>query len=194
VSSVSISTNKLTIGYTSSRQHSAVSIQTVVQSDLTFSLNEGEMVCMLGPNGCGKSTLLRTLAGLQPPLSGEYKLTAKSPYLQIVPQGKESSIFNLQYDIVVSNPPYICESEKSSMRRNVLEYEPATALFVPDSDPLRFYRRIAELKLGAYLFFEINEAYPAELSAMLDQLGYTDIRLTNDIYGKPRIIEARMVR
>ena len=89
MSNVSISTNKLTIGYTSSRQHSAVSTQTVVQSDLTFSLNEGEMVCMLGPNGCGKSTLLRTLAGLQPPLSGEYKLTAKSPYLQIVPQGKE---------------------------------------------------------------------------------------------------------
>jgi len=125
------------------------------------------------------------------------------PYLQIVPQGKESSIFNLQYDIVVSNPPYICESEKSSMRRNVLEYEPATALFVPDSDPLRFYRRIAELffrtpytihRTPKYLFFEINEAYPAELSAMLDQLGYTDIRLTNDIYGKPRIIEARMVR
>ena len=78
MSNVSISTNKLTIGYTSSRQHSAVSTQTVVQSDLTFSLNEGEMVCMLGPNGCGKSTLLRTLAGLQPPLSGEYKLTAKS--------------------------------------------------------------------------------------------------------------------
>ena len=115
----------------------------------------------------------------------------------------QSSIFNLQYDIVVSNPPYICESEKSSMRRNVLEYEPATALFVPDSDPLRFYRRIAELfvqqpmtndQRQKYLFFEINEAYPAELSAMLDQLGYTDIRLTNDIYGKPRIIEARMVR
>ena len=89
------------------------------------------------------------------------------------------------------------------MRRNVLEYEPATALFVPDSDPLRFYRRIAELffrtpytihRTPKYLFFEINEAYPAELSAMLDQLGYTDIRLTNDIYGKPRIIEARMVR
>ena len=104
------------------------------------------------------------------------------------------SDYNGDFDLIVSNPPYICESEKSSMRRNVLEYEPATALFVPDSDPLRFYRRIAELKLGAYLFFEINEAYPAELSAMLDQLGYTDIRLTNDIYGKPRIIEARMVR
>jgi release factor glutamine methyltransferase len=100
--------------------------------------------------------------------------------------------FNGDFDIVVSNPPYICESEKTSMRKNVLDYEPSTALFVPDADPLRFYRRIAELKLGKYLFFEINEAYPAELSAMLDSLGYTDIHLTRDIYGKPRIIEARM--
>ena len=102
------------------------------------------------------------------------------------------SMINYQFDIVVSNPPYICESEKSDMRPNVLNYEPATALFVPDSDPLRFYRRIAELKSGNYLFFEINEAYPNELSAMLSELGYTDIQITNDIYGKPRIIEARM--
>ena len=96
------------------------------------------------------------------------------------------------FDIVVSNPPYICEREKSSMRPNVLEYEPATALFVPDNDPLRFYRRIAELRLGKFLFFEINEAYPQELSDMLDELGYTDIHIMNDIYGKPRIIESRM--
>ncbi len=96
------------------------------------------------------------------------------------------------FDIVVSNPPYICEREKSSMRPNVLAYEPATALFVPDNDPLRFYRRIAELKSGKFLFFEINEAYPQELSDMLAELGYTDIQLTNDIYGKPRIIEGRM--
>ncbi len=96
------------------------------------------------------------------------------------------------FDIVVSNPPYICEREKSSMRPNVLKYEPATALFVPDNDPLRFYRRIAELRLGKFLFFEINEAYPQELSDMLSKLGYTDIQLTNDIYGKPRIIEGRM--
>ena len=113
----------------------------------------------------------------------------------------QSSIINLQYDIVVSNPPYICEKEKSGMRRNVLDYEPASALFVPDNDPLLFYRRIAELffrtpytihRTPKYLFFEINEAYPAELSAMLAGLGYTDIHLTDDIYGKPRIIEARM--
>lgn len=104
----------------------------------------------------------------------------------------QSPISNLQFDIIVSNPPYICESEKADMRLNVLNYEPATALFVPDNDPLKFYRRIAELKLGNYLFFEINEAYPDELSAMLSELGYTDIQITNDIYGKPRIIEARM--
>ena len=104
----------------------------------------------------------------------------------------QSPISNLQYDIIVSNPPYICESEKASMRPNVLNYEPATALFVPDNDPLKFYRRIAELKLGKHLFFEINEAYPDELSAMLSELGYTDIQITNDIYGKPRIIETRM--
>ncbi len=104
----------------------------------------------------------------------------------------QSPIFNLQYDIIVSNPPYICESEKADMRPNVLNYEPATALFVPDNDPLKFYRRIAELKLGKHLFFEINEAYPDELSAMLSELGYSSIQITNDIYGKPRIIEARM--
>jgi len=110
-------------------------------------------------------------------------------------------IINHKYDLVVSNPPYIRECEKATMRPNVLNYEPETALFVPDNDPLKFYRRIAELfahtpytlhRTPKFLFFEINEAYPQELSAMLSELGYTDIHVTNDIYGKPRIIEARM--
>ncbi len=105
--------------------------------------------------------------------------------------------------IVVSNPPYICESEKVSMRPNVLDYEPSTALFVPDSDPLLFYRRIAELSSMDYrpltndqrlIFFEINEAYGPQLSAMLSGLGYTNIQIHKDIYGKDRIIEARMAR
>ena len=99
--------------------------------------------------------------------------------------------FNGDFDIVVSNPPYICESEKASMRPNVLDYEPASALFVPDTDPLRFYRRIASLH-GKYLFFEINEAFSAEMEALLQENGYTDIIITKDIYGKPRIIEARL--
>ena len=118
-------------------------------------------------------------------------------------------ISTLQYDVVVSNPPYICESEKVSMKSNVLDYEPSTALFVPDSDPLLFYRRIAELqtrrspnsKQGEaqtpkplFLFFEINEAYGPQLSAMLDSIGYTDIQIHKDIYDKDRIIEARMAR
>lgn len=108
-------------------------------------------------------------------------------------------------NIVVSNPPYICESEKVSMRPNVLDYEPSTALFVPDSDPLLFYRRIAELSSMNYrqalsrndqrlIFFEINEAYGPQLSAMLSGLGYTNIQIHKDIYGKDRIIEARMAR
>jgi release factor glutamine methyltransferase len=109
---------------------------------------------------------------------------------------------NPKYDIVVSNPPYICESEKSSMRPNVLNFEPSTALFVPDSDPLKFYRRIAELFSPVthnplpvtHFFFEINEAFGPQLSAMLDSLGYTDIQIHKDIYGKDRIIEARMAR
>ena len=104
------------------------------------------------------------------------------------------------FNVVVSNPPYICESEKKDMRPNVLNYEPASALFVPDSDPLLFYRRIASLfsplrgTEGAYLFFEINESYASELSAMLSGLGYTDIQITKDIYGKDRIIEGRMAQ
>ena len=108
---------------------------------------------------------------------------------------------NDKYDIIISNPPYICESEKASMRKNVLDFEPAQALFVPDSDPLKFYRRIAELFTHhtshikhhtSYLFFEINEAYPQEVVSLLESLGYTDIQITKDIYGKARIIEGRM--
>ena len=91
-------------------------------------------------------------------------------------------------DIIVSNPPYICEHEKAEMDTRVLEHEPHSALFVPDSDPLLFYRRIASIKRAKHLFFEINEAYGKEVCNMLSELGYHNITLKHDIYGKERMV------
>jgi release factor glutamine methyltransferase len=95
-------------------------------------------------------------------------------------------------DIIVSNPPYICHREKADMHARVLDHEPHTALFVPNDDPLLFYRRIATLKAAPMLFFEINEAYGNEVCEMMAQLGYTDIQLKHDIYGKPRMVFGRI--
>ena len=114
-------------------------------------------------------------------------------------------------DIIVSNPPYICNSEKKDMDARVLDYEPHSALFVPDTDPLLFYRQIASLALQfstgvaelqrsdlqaqpIYLFFEINEAYGNEVCAMMEQMGYTDIQQKNDMYGKPRMVFGAIAR
>lgn len=95
-------------------------------------------------------------------------------------------------DIIISNPPYICDSEKANMEARVLEHEPHSALFVPDNDPLLFYRRIASIKSAKALFFEINEAYGNEVCQMMAGLGYTDIQLKHDIYGKPRMVFGRI--
>lgn len=97
----------------------------------------------------------------------------------------------ITFQVVVSNPPYIAEQEKQQMDASVLDYEPHSALFVPDSDPLLFYRRIAELRLAPHLYFELNEAYATRTADMLQSLGYHDIILKNDSYGKPRILVAR---
>ena len=97
-----------------------------------------------------------------------------------------------QVDIIVSNPPYICNREKVDMDARVLDYEPHTALFVPDNDPLLFYRRIASIKIAKSIFFEINEAYGNEVCNMMQSLGYIDIQLKTDIYGKPRMVFGRI--
>ena len=101
-----------------------------------------------------------------------------------------------KYDIIVSNPPYIAESERAEMDANVLDYEPATALFVPDSDPLRFYLAIAEygktaLKPDGMLYFEINSRFPEETKQMLEELGYQDVETILDISRRPRFAKAR---
>ena len=97
-------------------------------------------------------------------------------------------------DIIVSNPPYICEKEKVDMQARVLDYEPARALFVPDNDPLLFYRKIAILKGAPILFFEINEAYGEQVCSMLRTIGYTNVELKKDMYGKTRMVFGRLTR
>lgn len=100
-----------------------------------------------------------------------------------------------QVDVLVSNPPYITDSERKDMEANVLDWEPELALFVPDTDPLRFYRRIARKGLdwlteGGALYFEINRAYGAETIRMLEGCGYRDIVLRKDLSGNDRMIKA----
>ena len=99
-------------------------------------------------------------------------------------------------DLIVSNPPYICEKERTEMERNVLEHEPETALFVPDDDPLLFYRTIAQygyemLKRDGWLYFEINPLYVSDLRELLHVMGYHAIESKEDQYGKPRMIRAQ---
>ena len=100
------------------------------------------------------------------------------------------------FDIIVSNPPYVCECEKELMHKNVLDHEPHLALFVPDTDPLRFYRRIGELsgsllKRGGLLFFEINERFGKETVSMLEGMGFEDCRVLQDLFGKERMVLAK---
>jgi release factor glutamine methyltransferase len=97
-------------------------------------------------------------------------------------------------DVIVSNPPYVRHREKSLMRRNVLDYEPEHALFVPDENPLVFYRSIAlmgrkYLNDGGKLYMEINEQFPAELGRLLENTGYYGIEVRKDMAGKPRMIK-----
>lgn len=101
------------------------------------------------------------------------------------------------FDIIVSNPPYVKESEKSTMEKNVLNYEPHQALFVSDNDPLLFYRCIArfgkiKLKKAGHLYFEINAQCGQETKEMLETEGYRNIELIRDISGNDRIIKAQL--
>lgn len=99
-----------------------------------------------------------------------------------------------RYDVIVSNPPYICEREKADMDDNVLQHEPSTALFVPDSDPLLFYRAISlsaarMLKHGGGLYFEINREYGRETEAMMRSAGLEEVELRKDFIGNDRMVK-----
>ena len=103
----------------------------------------------------------------------------------------------VMFDAIVSNPPYIPESDRALMRPNVTEHEPDIALFVEDSDPLIFYRAIAQtgrkmLNADGHLYFEIYESLVEEMVAMLEREGYTEVTVKEDFRGKPRMICARV--
>ena len=97
------------------------------------------------------------------------------------------------WDLIVSNPPYICDSERSAMDDNVLLHEPHTALFVPDDDPLRFYRAIARyalltLNIGGNLLFECNTRYAEATGTMLRDMGFEEVTVSDDCFGLPRFV------
>ena len=104
-----------------------------------------------------------------------------------------------RWDVIVSNPPYICDRERADMSDNVLSYEPELALFVPDNDPLLFYRAIARyaskaLKPGGRLLFETNTAYAHEVAQVMADEGFTAIEVRNDCFGKPRMVKGAFIR
>lgn len=99
------------------------------------------------------------------------------------------------WDVIVSNPPYVLRSEKEVMNKNVLNWEPETALFVEDTDPLLFYEEISKkaltvLRKNGYLYFEINENFGNETIKLLEEIGFVNIELKKDINGKDRMIKA----
>lgn len=98
------------------------------------------------------------------------------------------------WDLIVSNPPYICDSERAGMDDNVLLHEPHTALFVPDDDPLRFYRAIARYALrslnnGGSLLFECNTRYAEATGEMMREMGFEDVTVNDDCFGLPRFVK-----
>lgn len=98
------------------------------------------------------------------------------------------------WDLIVSNPPYICDSERAAMDDNVLLHEPHTALFVPDDDPLRFYRAIARYALrslsnGGSLLFECNTRYAEATGEMMRKMGFEDVTVNDDCFGLPRFVK-----
>lgn len=109
----------------------------------------------------------------------------------------ETADLEQQFDIIVSNPPYVRMLEKAEIKTNVLDYEPHLALFVDDNDALLFYRKIAQLarknlKPNGKLYFEINQYLGKDTVNLLQELGFKDVRLIKDIYGNDRMISCKL--
>lgn len=134
-------------------------------------------------------------------LSGEQQSTGLStgcsPSSTIYPQASDVALPT--FHVIVSNPPYVCQREAVEMSSLVLDHEPSMALFVPDADPLLFYRAIARYALshlvsGGYLFFEVNAAYGPDTCQLLEQLGFASVTLRQDVTGRDRMVSAQLLR
>ena len=129
---------------------------------------------------------------------GEYEMTKS--YLEMLHAFKkdilETTALKNKYDVMVSNPPYVRQLEKKAMKANVLDYEPGLALFVPNEDPLLFYRKIAQLAMVSlqtrgWLYFEINEYLSKEMDVLLKDIGFANIEIKKDFREVPRMIKCQ---
>jgi len=119
---------------------------------------------------------------------------AKVTFVQDDVMNPTSDYFNQPVDLVVSNPPYVCDSERAAMEANVLDWEPENALFVPDDDPLRFYRQILslaqnQLNPNGQVWFEINERMGEEMLSLCHKIGFSNAEVLEDFAGKSRLVK-----
>ncbi|PKP51874.1 MAG: peptide chain release factor N(5)-glutamine methyltransferase [Bacteroidetes bacterium HGW-Bacteroidetes-1] len=125
------------------------------------------------------------------------RLNSAVQLIQMDIKSNDFSCINKQYDLIISNPPYVSKSEMQLMRSNVLDWEPSLALFVPDDDPLLFYRYITDfahshLKSGGILLFEINEKFGQEVLELLEAKKFSEAVLLYDYHGKYRFVKGLM--
>lgn len=130
---------------------------------------------------------------LEEDFSAEERLEAEQGGAEVLSADNASSA---SWDIIVSNPPYICNREAADMHANVLRHEPHLALFVPDTDPLLFYRAIARyamrsLRKGGWLLFECNTLYAHDTAQMASDMGFATSVVEDDCFGKPRFVKAQ---
>lgn len=184
------------------RQETEELVELVIKENVGF---KGRIIDFGTGSGCMAIALARNLPDASisaTDISGEaIELAEKNALLNNVKiDFLKSDLFSStpcrpdMVDLIVSNPPYVRDSEKSLMHKNVVEFEPHSALFVPDNNPLKYYSRLMEISVsilvpGGRVYFEINEAMGAALIGMMSEFNFSNIRLIKDLNGKERIIK-----